>query len=417
MKIKRYIFQFIGGIILLIMGIMLCSMKGQVSSEAVRVVVYSGSILIIMGIYFVIRGVRKMLKSLTSLFLPQGKMDLVDFIYRKRKLAVGPKIVVIGGGTGLSTLLRGLKEYTNNITAIVTVADSGGSSGRIRDELDELPPGDIRNCLVALADTEPLMSKLFQYRFKEGEGLSGHNFGNLFITALSKITGDFEKAIKESSKVLAIRGRVIPSTLDKVTLVAEYDDGSLTRGEARIHEAGKAVKRVYLEPANAFPPDEAVNAIGNADLIVLGPGSLYTSVTPNLLIKGILKAVLASRAIKVYVCNVMTECGETDGYSAYDHLNALIKHTHKDVVKYCLVNIGRIPSEVLAKYKQEGAEPVKVDSSEIKKRNYFVIEDKIVNVTDFVRHDYNKLARAIINLLAKSKKSKKKYAGGKKISY
>ena len=408
MKIKRYIFQFIGGIVLLIMGIMLCAMKEQVQSEAAKVVVYSGSVLIIMGIYFVIRGIRKMVKSLASILLPQKEGELVDFIYRKKKLAAGDKITVIGGGTGLSTLLRGLKEYTSNITAIVTVADSGGSSGRIRSELDELPPGDIRNCLVALADTEPLMGKLFQYRFEEGEGLAGHNFGNLFITALSKITGDFEKAVKESSEVLAIRGRVIPSTLDKVTLVAEYSDGSLGWGEAQIPKSGKPIKQVYLQPADSSPPDEAVSAISQADLIVLGPGSLYTSVMPNLLIKGILKAVLDSRAVKVYICNVMTEAGETDGYTAYDHLNVLIKHTQKDIVKYCLVNTGRIPPELLAKYKQEGAEPVKVDSSKIKRKNYLVIEDEIISSTDFVRHDSEKLARVIIDLLAKNKRFRKK---------
>jgi uncharacterized cofD-like protein len=420
MKIKRYILQFIGGIVLLIMGIMLCSMKEQVQSEATRIVVYSGSIFIIMGVYFVIRGVRKMIRSLTSLLLPQKEEGLVDFIYRKRKLATGPKIVVIGGGTGLSTLLRGLKEYTSNITAIVTVADSGGSSGRIRSELNELPPGDIRNCLVALADAEPLMGKLFQYRFKEGEGLTGHNFGNLFITALSKITGDFEKAIKESSEVLAIRGQVIPSTLDKVTLVAEYDNGDLGRGEAQIPKSGKPIRKVYLDPPNPRPPDEATNAIGRADLIVLGPGSLYTSVMPNLLIKGILKAVLDSSAVKVYVCNVMTEAGETDGYSAYNHLDALTRHTDKDIVKYCLINTGRIPPEVLDKYKQEGAEPVRVDSNRIRKRNYLVIESEIISITNFVRHDSKKLGKAIIALLAKTKgRTKdlgKRYGGREKIS-
>ncbi|MEA3328268.1 MAG: YvcK family protein [Candidatus Omnitrophota bacterium] len=417
MKIKRYVFQFIGGIVLLIMGIMLCAMKGQVQPEAAKVVVYSGSILIIMGIYFVIRGIRKMVKSLVSILLPQKKGELVDLIYRKNKLAAGAKITVIGGGTGLSTLLRGLKEYTSNITAIVTVADSGGSSGRIRSELDELPPGDIRNCLVALADTEPLMGKLFQYRFKEGEGLTGHNFGNLFITALSKITGDFEKAIKESSEVLAIRGRVMPSTLEKVTLVAEYNDGSLGRGEAQIPKPGKPIKQVYLQPADCSPPDEAINAINQADLIVLGPGSLYTSVMPNLLIKGILKAVSDSRAVKVYVCNIMTEAGETENYTAYDHLNALIKHTQDGIVEYCLVNTGRIPPELLTKYKQEGAEPVKVDNSQIRKRDCLVIEGEIISTTDFIRHDSQKLARVIVDLLVKNKRLRKRNVGREKINH
>ena len=404
LRIKRYVFQFIGGIIMLIMGIMLCSMKEQVNPQAAKLVVYSGSIFIIMGIYFVFRGVRRMFKSLASLFLPQKEKTLVDFIYRKRKLAGGPKIVTVGGGTGLSTLLRGLKEYSSNITAVVTVADSGGSSGRLRDELDALPPGDIRSCLVALADAEPLMSKLFQYRFTQGTGLVGHNFGNLFITALSKVSGDFEKAIKESSKVLAIRGEVVPSTLEKVTLVAEYQDGTSTSGEADIPKQKKTIKRLSLDPADAGGTDEAVNAIIDADLIILGPGSLYTSIMPNLLIKEIRKAIIDSPALKIYICNVMTETGETDGYSAYDHLEAIIRHTDSRIANGCLVNTAEVPSELLAKYKTEGADPVKLDIDKIKEKGYIVIEDEIISTVDFVRHDSKKLARVLMNFWDRNKK-------------
>ena len=407
LRIKRYIFQFIGGIILLIMGIMLCSMKEQVGPETVKLVVYSGSIFIVMGTYFVIRGVRRMLRSLVSLFLPQREKELLDLIYRKRKLAGGPKIVTIGGGTGLSTLLRGLKEYSSNITAVVTVADSGGSSGRLRTELDALPPGDIRNCLVALADAEPLMSRLFQYRFKEGTGLAGHSFGNLFITALSKVTGDFEKAIKESSKVLAIRGEVVPSTLEKITLVAEYQDGTSTSGEANIPKQKKAIKKIHLSPTNAKPADEALNAIVRADLIILGPGSLYTSVIPNLLIGGIQKAVIDSPALKIYVCNVMTEAGETDGYTAYDHLETIVRHTNSRIANACLVNTAEVPPQLLAKYKTEGAAPVKLDTDKIKEKGYLVIKKEIISSVDFVRHDSEKLAKVVMKLWDKNKNLRK----------
>ena len=404
LRIKRYIFQLIGGIILLIMGIMLCSMKEQVDPGSAKLVVYSGSVFIIMGIYFVFRGVRRMLRSMTSLFLPQKEKTLVDFIYRKRKLAGGPKIVTVGGGTGLSTLLRGLKEYSSNITAVVTVADSGGSSGRLRDELDALPPGDIRSCLVALADAEPLMSKLFQYRFTQGTGLVGHNFGNLFITALSKVTGDFEKAIKESSKILAIRGEVVPSTLEKVTLVAKYQDGTSTRHEDKIPKQKKVIKSLSLDPIDASPTDEAVNAITSADLIVLGPGSLYTSVIPNLLIKGIREAIINSPAAKIYICNVMTEAGETDGYSAYDHLEAIVRHTDSRIANGCLVNTAKVPSELLAKYKAKGADPIEPDIDKIKEKGYMVIEDEIISTADFVRHDSEKLAKVLMNFWNKNKK-------------
>ncbi len=389
------------------MGIMLCSMKEQVSPETVKLVVYSGSVFIVMGTYFVVRGVRRMLRSLISLFLPQREKELLDIIYRKRRLAGGSKIVTIGGGTGLSTLLRGLKEYSSNITAVVTVADSGGSSGRLRNELDALPPGDIRSCLVALADAEPLMSRLFQYRFKEGTGLVGHNFGNLFITALSKVTGDFEKAIKESSKILAIRGEVVPSTLEKVTLVAEYQDGTSTSGEADIPKQKKAIKRLSLNPADANPTDEAVNAILHADLIILGPGSLYTSVIPNLLIEGIQKAVIDSPALKIYVCNVMTEAGETDGYTAYDHLETIIRHTDPRIANACLVNTAEVPPQLLAKYKTEGAVPVKLDSDKIKEKGYLVIKKEIISTTDFVRHDSERLAKVVMKLWDKNKNWRK----------
>jgi len=247
MWVKRWVLMAVFGIIMISMGFVMAILEQSPQSKT-----FAG-IIIIIGILSVVTGIKRIIKSLVTVFLPQREEELVEKIYQKRILEKGVKLVVIGGGTGLSTLLHGLKEYTSNITAIVTVADDGGSSGRLRQDYDVLPPGDIRNCLVALADAEPLMGKLFQFRFGEGSALSGHSFGNLFITAMSKVTGDFDKAVKESSKVLAIRGRVLPSTLDKVTLVAEHADGSQTQGESQIPKAKSPIKRIFLKPVNCKP--------------------------------------------------------------------------------------------------------------------------------------------------------------------
>src|SRR3989338_3288595 len=278
MWIKRWILLAVFGIIMISMGFVMVILEQNSGNKTFA------SIIIVLGILCVVTGIKRIIKSFVTILLPQKEDELVDKIYQKRILERGPRIVVIGGGTGLSTLLHGLKEYTSNIPAIVTVADDGGSSGRLRQDFDVLPPGDIRNCLVALADAEPLMGRLFQFRFGEGTELSGHSFGNLFITAMSKVTGDFDAAIKESSKVLAIRGRVLPATLEKVNLVAEHLDGSQTSGESRIPQAKSPIKRIHLRPVNCKATDEAIDAIRKADAIVLGPGSLFTSIMPNLLV-------------------------------------------------------------------------------------------------------------------------------------
>jgi uncharacterized cofD-like protein len=274
-------------------------------------------------------------KVLLEAFLPdQASMGYVaDQIYRHRRRRDGPKVVVIGGGTGLSVLLRGLKHHTDNIVAIVTVADDGGSSGKLRRDLGVLPPGDFRNCIAALADDEALTTQLFQYRFRSGLGLEGHSFGNLFITAMAGVTGTFEKALAESGRVLNIRGAILPSTLENVTLFAEVNEGSKTRkveGESAIPAAKLPIERVYLEPDNPRPFPLALQAILSADLIVAGPGSLYTSIIPNLLVAEIAAAIRASAAPRVYICNVATQPGETEGYSLDEHIQALESHTHPD---------------------------------------------------------------------------------------
>ena len=283
---------------------------------------------------------------------------MVDLLYEQNLLSRAPRVVVIGGGTGMPVLLRGLKELTSNLTAIVTVADDGGSSGRLRGELGILPPGDIRNCLIALATTEPLLEQLFQYRFNTDSQLDGHSFGNLFIAAMSEITGDFEAAVKESSKVLAVRGRVLPVTLDNIGLGAELVDGRVVYGESNITADPVAIKKVHILPADVTPLPEALLALQEADAIVLGPGSLYTSVIPNLLVPGIAQAIADSNATKIYACNVMTQPGETTGYTASDHLRAILQHTTPELVDYVLVNTAAIEPALLQRYQAEGAEPV-----------------------------------------------------------
>ncbi|MDD5154911.1 MAG: YvcK family protein [Candidatus Omnitrophica bacterium] len=352
------------------------------------------------GVIILILGVERMMRSFIATFMPSSKdTELVDMFFLRKQLSRGPKIVAIGGGTGLSVLLSGLKEYTSNITAIVTVADSGGSSGRLRQQFDILPPGDIRNCLVALADAPALMRDLFQFRFDKTSELSGHSFGNLFITAMTRLTGDFEKAVKETSKVLALRGQVIPSTLDNVTLVAMHKDGSVTEGEDLIPKAHRSINRVYLKPEGSPATPEALKAIEEAQIIVLGPGSLYTSIIPNLLIKEIAGALVSSGAIKIYVCNVMTQPGETDNFSASSHIRTLIDHSQPRVLDYCIVNTGTISLGTLKRYAGQDSYPVINDRRNIENMGYRLIQEDVVIAEDVVRHDPVKLAKIILSFI------------------
>ncbi len=321
--------------------------------------------------------------------------------YRRRSLKRGPRIVAIGGGTGLPVLLRGLKQHTENITAIVTVADDGGSSGRLRGEFGILPPGDIRNCLVALAETETLMDQLFHYRFGQGEGLAGHNLGNLLLTALSDIAGDFQTAIREASKVLKVRGLVLPSTLKQVVLHAELKDGTVVSGESRISQTREPIRRVFLTPEECAPVPEALEAIAAADLILLGPGSLYTSVLPILLVGEIVAAVKRSPALKCYLCNIMTQPGETTGFKASDHLQAIYEHSGWSWIDYILVNSRRISPEKQEKYARQGSSPVLVDDQALQRMGVRLIKADVLEADELVRHDPQKLALAIMNVLEK----------------
>lgn len=309
-----------------------------------------GLLFIVTASGITVYGAWRLNRSIVSAVLPvERQAQLVDQIYAQRLQGRGPKIVAIGGGTGLSTMLRGLKRYTSNLTAVVTVADDGGSSGLLRRDMHVIPPGDIRNCIAALADAEPLVTKLFQYRFgaSSGDGIAGHSFGNLFIVAMAEVTGNMEVAIRETSRVLAVRGQILPSTLADITLSAVLTDGTTVRGESNIPYASAPVASVFIEPVAPPANPEVVRALLDADLIVIGPGSLYTSVLPNLLVRGIAETLAASRAHKVFISNVATQHGETDGYTAADHYAAIRRHLKSDKIADVVLANSNLPAEPL----------------------------------------------------------------------
>jgi uncharacterized cofD-like protein len=375
----------------------LVSLSGGVVSPML-----AGLALIAGGAVIVFLGLRGTVRSIAGAFLPKGDPRLVQLLRTTRLRQRGRRVVVIGGGTGLSTLLRGLKEYTANLTAVVTVFDDGGSSGRLRREQGMLPPGDIRDCLVALAESEPLMTRLFEYRFRGG-GLDGHAFGNLFIASLAGVTGDIESAVKETSKVLNIRGRVLPSAMDNVVLTAEFDDGTVVEGESQIPTVRRRIAHLRLKPADVAPLPEVLQAIADAEVILLGPGSLFTSVIPNLLVRGVADAIRASRARRIYVCNIMTEAGETDGFAASDHVRALIAHLGPGLFTHALVNTQPPQSRVLlARYAAEGARPVPADLEQVAALGVELIAAPLVSEDDVVRHDAQRVARTIFGLLDES---------------
>jgi len=395
MRVKRWIATILLGV--LIVG------GGFVGfASAFALVRLFGIVIIICGIILIVLGTLKMTVSLLTLFLPAGERELVNILYQKRYLERGPKIVAVGGGHGLAQLLMGLKEYSANLTAIVTVADSGGSSGRLREEFKIVAPGDIRMCLVALADAPALMGELFQFRFSKDSQLQGHNFGNLFLTAMVQVTGDFERAVKESGRVLAIRGKVIPSTVSDVQFVARYEDGSITEGEARIPVPGRRIRQVFLKP-EPIATKEALEAIAEADVVVLGPGSLYTSILPNLVIPEIAHAIRETKALKIFVCNVMTQKGETERYSAGDHVKAIADHAGENIINACIVNVAEVPPDVRERYEAEEQFPVPADEERIRAMGYEVVATDLLHVQDYVRHDSTKLTQALIQVIEKNK--------------
>lgn len=413
--VKRWVVLMAAGILLLSAGVMLIvnvRPLGWLELSMFRISVailtatggalsptWLGVLVVAGGLVAVFTGLRGTVRAVADALLPSGEHQLVDVLSQQRQRRRGPHIVVIGGGTGLSTLLRGLKHYSDNLTAVVTVFDDGGSSGRLRRELGILPPGDIRDCLVALAESEPLMTRLFEYRF-QGGALDGHAFGNLFIASLAGVTGDLESAVKETSKVLNIRGRVLPSAVEDVVLWAEFADGTTVEGESQITQARKRIRRVGLKPADVAPLPEVLQAIGEADLIVLGPGSLFTSVIPNLLVHGVADAVRTSRALRLYVCNVMTQPGETDGFAASDHVRTLHDLVGSGLFSHVLVN-GQRPRNraLLARYEADGARPVEPDLERIYALGVTPISDTLISEEHLVRHNPRRLARAVFRAI------------------
>ena len=362
-----------------------------------------GGALLFFGFYLIFQGLRSAIRHIWETINPEFKGGMVDVYVRRQQLAQGPRIVALGGGTGLSTLLRGLKQYSSNISAVVTVTDDGGSSGRLVQEKSIIPPGDMRNCLVALADAEKTMTDLFQHRFtKESGSLSGHAVGNLLIAALiDQAHGDFEKAIEIASDVLAIRGRVVPSTMDHVRLRAIMENGLEICGETAIVQSSQRIRRIFLDPDNPTAYKGAVEAIADADLICIGPGSVYTSVIPNLLVKGIAEAIRASEARKVYICNVMTQRGESDAFTASEHIVALQANLDMRLFDSVVVNTG-IPSEqALGKYREAKQYLVEADTDRIRAMGYKVLAGDYMNESDLVRHDPMRLAARLVGLVSR----------------
>ena len=367
----------------------------------------------ITGVFVIYISITEGMKSVIALMnkgyikMSLDSKKIETLITEKRLLVKGPKIVVIGGGTGLSTMLRGLKYYTSNITAIVTVGDDGGGSGDLREDLGMLPPGDIRNCLLALSDTEPLMEDLLEYRFKDGR-LKGQSFGNLFLAAMDGVSENFVDAVRKMSSVLAVTGKVLPVTLDDMKLLAYLENGNLIEGESYIPvEAIKQksrIKKLTIDPIDAKPLSEALNAIKDADAIVMGPGSLYTSVLPNLLVKGITTEIRKSDALKIYISNVMTQPGETDGFNVCDHLNILRKYGGKDIVNCVIANVGSISADMKEKYKEKGSEVVKIDRSKIKDIGVDIVERNLVRIKNgTIKHDSDYLAQVLVETIMEKK--------------
>lgn len=414
--VKRWLLLSAGGMVLMVLGLAIWTKMTPIfyGLQIIQTVLthlaavipssVSGPLILVGGALLIFWGQARTLDMIAEVLVPEGDEQLIDLLLTRRRLNRGPKVVAIGGGTGLSTLLRGLKEYSANITAIVTVADDGGSSGRLRREIGVLPPGDIRNCLTALAAEEKLMTELFRYRFEAGDGLVGHSFGNLFLTAMSEITGDLEQAVAASSQVLAVRGRVLPSTLADVSLWAEMDDGQRIEGESKIPEAHGTIIKIGCTPPNPPALPRAIEAIREADYIIVGPGSLYTSVIPNLLIPEIAWAITESPAPCIYVCNVMSQPGETHGYTVADHIQAIDRACEpicgdRLLFDTVLVQKGLPQGEARERYARGHSYPVVLDRDAVNGLGRRVVRADIADVdpeTGFIRHDSVRLARVLM---------------------
>ena len=408
-RIKRWLFLGFMGVVVLVLGVIeIISNKGYDSTIKMLYLLLS-----IIGILMLYIAFSEFIKSLISLINSEkvkitiNNKNIEELVDEERVHVGGPKVVVIGGGTGLSTMLRGLKLYTRNITAIVTVGDDGGGSGKLRADLGMLPPGDIRNCILALADTEPIMEDLLQYRFNEGS-LKGQSFGNLFLAAMAGISENFEDAVQKMSSVLAVTGKVLPVTLDDMKLIAELENGNIVEGESIIPDEvvnqKTKIKKLKINPEKARPLIDALFAIKDADAIVMGPGSLYTSIIPNLLVEDIVDAIEKSDAIKIYISNVMTQPGETDDFSVSDHIKTLIKYSGKNNIDYVIANNGTIPEEIKERYLNKGSKLVELDYDNIKDLNVEVIETDLIKIAKgYVKHDSDHLAQILMTTILDKK--------------
>lgn len=406
MKVKRWLLLAGASAVALGIGILLLVGQSTVSalyralSDNLGLYYLVGSLLALTGLFGIAWGLNEAANSVLSTF-PARTESTSDIIWKRRLLSRGPRVVTIGGGTGLSVLLRGLKRYTSNITAIVTVMDDGGSSGRLRQDMGMLPPGDIRNCIIALADDESSMGEVFQHRFREGEGLAGHSLGNLFIAGMEQLQGGFDRAIEETSKLLNIRGQVVPATLTKTNLVAHLSNGERVVGESKLSEKKGAILEIGLtEKAQLHP--KALQELRKADIIVLGPGSLYTSLIPNLLVEGMAEEIEEAEATKIFVTNIMTEPGETDGFSARDHLEALRPYLQPSCLDWSVVNVGEVEEELLNRYAQEGAKLVEDDLGDDNEFGIRVVKRDLVRTMQLegkrtIKHDFEQLAKIIIS--------------------
>ncbi|MEW6663017.1 MAG: gluconeogenesis factor YvcK family protein [Bacillota bacterium] len=412
LKVKRWLLLSFLGMIMALSGLVLALNSPKIYELGfnLRLLIWqaigllpsplAGALAIVAGLFFALLGFHRLVMSVIRAVLPREDQNVMELLYSRRLLERGPQVVAIGGGTGLSVLLRGLKRYTSNITAIVSVFDDGGSSGRLRGELGILPPGDVRNCLVALAQTETLMEDALNYRFHQGSALAGHNLGNLLLAGLTDITGGFDRAVQELSRLLALRGRVLPATLGNGVLVAEMDDGSVVEGETNIRKTGRSIRRIRLRPDNCRPLPECLAAIQKADLVVLGPGSLYTSVLPNLVMPEMAEALRQTKAPVYYICNIMTEPGETSLYSVADHLRAIQRHAGP-VVDGVVVNSKAVSQSLLKKYRQGGSSQVVLDRSEVYRLKVGLFRANLLSEEEkVIRHHPDRLARFLLSQLA-----------------
>lgn len=391
--LKRWLIVGAGGVFVISIG--LAWVFGRLMDlrpPTILPVSIEATLLIVLGLVMLLVCLYGLYRSLGTLMFASKNMDhLVSNVKISKITSKGPKVVAIGGGTGLSVLLRGLKNHTSNITGIVTVADDGGSSGRLRKEMDVVPPGDFRNCIVALSDAEKTVTDLFQYRFSKGKGLEGHSFGNLFIVAMMEVTGSFDEALREAGKVLAVRGNLVPATVDNIRLKAKLDTGEVVFGESQISKSLSMIERVYIDPECPIVHPNAESAILDADIVVLGPGSLFTSVLPNLMVPGIKDAIRKAKAMKIYICNVATQVGETDGYNIADHVIALQRHTYTEIIDFVLANSTHI--ELKDRY---AGEPVVDDGTMLMHAK--IRKAPIADTKHPVRHTSEGLARELLAL-------------------